>query len=258
MTIPYKKEKAVRLREFYNSQYQLITILPSWAYCAAASYIGQELDDVVFSRYKDILVDPELFLSTLNSWFKLHTQEFDDIYKALLQQYDPLSNYDMIEKEGAVSLEGEKTSTAKRYGAEKTTQTIPDTKNSRYTSTFDNAAEGRLEAYTNQEILAGSAPTLDGHNAQITQTEQQDDTQGRRGSELKESYAGDVSITAPDETTLEGDKGSMRQLTRSGNIGVTTSQQMLQSELDLRVNQSFIDIFCKMFARDMTLGVWDI
>ena len=258
MAIPYKKEKAVRLREFYNSQYQLITILPSWASCAAASYIGQELDDVVFSRYKDILVDPELFLSTLNSWFKLHVQEFDDIYAALLQQYDPLSNYDMIEKEGAVSLEGEKTSTAKRYGSEKTTQTIPDTKNARYTTTFDNAAEGRLEAYTNQEILEGSAPSLDGYNAQITQTEQQDDTEGRRGSELKESYAGDVTITAPDETTLEGDKGSMRQLTRSGNIGVTTSQQMLQSELDLRVNQSFIDIFCKMFARDMTLGVWDL
>ncbi len=257
MAIPYKKEKAVRLREFYNNSYQLITILPSWAYCAAASYIGQELDDVVFSRYKDILVDPELFLSTLNSWFKLHIQEFDDIYEALLQEYDPLSNYDMIEKEGAVSLEGEKTVAAKRYGAEKTTQTIPDTKNSRYTTTFDNAAEGRLEAYTNQEILAGSAPTLDGHNAQITQTEQQDDTQGRRGSELKESYAGNVTIEAP-ESELEGDKGSMRELTRSGNIGVTTSQQMLQSELDLRVNQSFIDIFCKMFARDMTLGVWDI
>ena len=256
MAIPYKKEKAVRLREFYNSSYQLITILPSWAYCAAASYIGQELDDVVFSRYKDILVDPELFLSTLNSWFKLHIQEFDDIYEALLQQYDPLSNYDMIEKEGAVSLEGEKTSTAKRYGTEKTTQTIPDTKNSRYTTTFDNAAEGRLEAYTNQEILDGSAPTLEGYNAQITQTEQQDDTQGRRGSELKESYAGNVTIEAP-ESELEGDKGSMRELTRKGNIGVTT-QQMLQSELDLRVNQSFIDIFCKMFARDMTLGVWDI
>lgn len=258
MAVPYKKEKAVRLREFYNSEYQLITILPSWAYCAAASYIGQELDDIVFSRYKDILVDPELFLSTLNSWFKLHVQEFDDIYKALMQQYDPLSNYDMIEKEGAVSLEGEKTTAAKRYGSEKTIQTIPDTKSSRFTTTFDNAAEGRLEAYTNQEILPGSAPTLDGHNAQITQTEQQDDTQGRRGSELTESFAGDVSITAPDESTLEGDKGSMRQLTRKGNIGVTTSQQMLQSELDLRVNQSFIDIFCKMFARDMTLGVYDI
>lgn len=257
MAIPYKKEKAVRLREFYNSQYQLITILPSWAYCAAASYIGQELDDVVFSRYKDILVDPELFLSTLNSWFKLHTQEFDDIYKALLQQYDPLSNYDMIEKEGAVSLEGEKTSTAKRYGSEKTTQTVPDTKASRYTTTFDNAAEGRLEAYTQQEILDGSAPTLEGYNAQITQTEQIEDSDHRRGAELKEHYAGNVTIEAP-ESELEGDKGSMRELTRKGNIGVTTSQQMLQSELDLRVNQSFIDIFCKMFARDMTLGVWDI
>lgn len=37
------------------------------------------------------------------------------------------------------------------------------------------------------------------------------------------------------ETTSEGNADdNTRQLTRSGNIGVTTSQQMLQSELDLR------------------------
>lgn len=37
------------------------------------------------------------------------------------------------------------------------------------------------------------------------------------------------------ETTTSGDfDDNHRQLTRSGNIGVTTSQQMLQSEIDLR------------------------
>ena len=37
------------------------------------------------------------------------------------------------------------------------------------------------------------------------------------------------------ETTSEGNADdNKRELTRSGNIGVTTSQQMLQSELDLR------------------------
>lgn len=255
MPIPYRKQKPVRLREMFNSDYQLITILPAYSESIMSAHYFQDLDDVIFARYKDILVDPERYLATLNSWFYDHIRDFDNIYKALVQEYDPLSNYDMIEKEGSVSKEGEKVSESKRYGSEKTTQTIPDTKDSRYTTTYDQATLGRLDSYNVTEIQ--SAPQLEGHNAQITVSEQLPDIAGKQGSELTEKFKGDVSITAP-ESTLEGDRGSERELTRKGNIGVTTSQQMLQSEVELRVKHSFIDIFCKMFARDMTLGVWDL
>ena len=37
--------------------------------------------------------------------------------------------------------------------------------------------------------------------------------------------------------------------TVSGNIGVTTSQQMLQSEIDLRLRNNFFFFFCEEFAR---------
>lgn len=257
MTVPFKKEKPVRLREFFNSQYQLITIMPSWQLTTVSTYFGQELDDIVFTRYKDILVDPELYLSTLDSWIRTHSLEFDKLYAALIKEYDPLSNYDMIEKEGTGFKEGEKTSTAKRYGVEQSTQTVPDMKTSRYTTTFDNAAEGRLEAYNVQEVVDGTAPQYDNHNAQITRTEQLPDSQNKQGTELTESYEGNVSIDTP-TGEITADRGQERELTRSGNIGVTTSQQMLDSEIQLRVNYSFIDIFCKMFARDMTIGVYDI
>lgn len=257
MAIPYRREKEVRLREMFSSDYQLITVLPSWQLTAASTYIGQELDDVLFSRYKDILIDPERYMSSLDSWVLSKKTELDSIYAALVKKYDPLSNYDMIEKEGSVSLEGEKTSTAKKYGTEQTSQTIPDTKSSRYTTSYDNAAEGRLEAYNTSEILPGTAPTLEGHNAQLTSVEQKDDSQGRRGTELIEKFSGDVIIQAP-ESELEGDKGSQRELTRKGNIGVTTSQQMLESELQLRIKYSFINIFCDMFSKEMTIGVYEL
>ena len=255
MPIPYRKQKPVRLREMFNSDYQLFTILPNWTDSVIAAHYDQDLDDIIFARYKDILIDPERYLSTLNSWYVSHIRDFDKIYLALRQEYDPLSNYDMIEKEGSISKEGEKISEAKRYGSDRTTQTIPDTKNSRFTTTYDNTT-GRLDAYNVEEIQQGTAPTLDGYNAQITEVSQQADDQGKQGSELTEKYKGDVSIEAP-ESTLEGDKGSERELTRKGNIGVTT-QQMLQSEVELRVKYSFINIFCKMFAEEMTLGVWDM
>lgn len=255
MSVPFKKETPVRLREMFNSEYKLITILPSWSSFEYHEAVEAELDDIIFARYKDTLVDPERYLSTLNSWLLQHIPELEDIYAALQKEYDPLSNYDMIEKEGEISKEGEKVSEAKRYGADKTTQTIPDTKTSRYSTTYDNASEGRLDSYNVQEVQ--EAPTLDGYNAQITAVTQEADSQGRQGSQLTEKYNGDVTIAAPD-STLEGDRGSQRELTRKGNIGVTTSQQMLESEISLRSRFNWINIFCEMFSKEMTIGVIDL
>lgn len=258
MAIPYKREKEVRLREMFSSEYQLITILPAWGSFQYHDNIGQELDDIVFARCKDLLIDPERYLSTLNSWFLMHIKDFEKIYDTMvLSEYDPLSNYDMKEYEGIINKEGEKTSSAKRYGTEKTTQTVPDMKNSRYTTTFDNAAEGRLEAYNVQEVVAGSAPTLDNHNAQIIETQQLADDQSRQGTELTESYKGGVNIST-EIMTGTGDRGEERALSRSGNIGVTTSQQMAESEVMLRTKYSFINYFCDLFAKEMTIGVYEL
>lgn len=255
MAVPYKREKEVRLREMFSSEYKLITILPSWSTFAYHEAIDDYIDDIVFARYKDILIDPERYMSSLDAWLQSHLIDFERAYEALVKEYDPLSNYDMIEREGEISKEGERVSAAKRYGTERTTTTIPETKSSRYTTTYDSAAEGRLDAYNTETIT--DAPTLDGHKAQVTQTEQIPDSSQRQGAEVTESYKGGVEISAP-ETELTGDRGSQRELTRTGNIGVTTSQQMLQSEIDLRVKYSFANFFCDLFAREMTIGVWEL
>lgn len=247
--------KETKLREMFNNRYKLITDLPSWRSFEYHDNVEDYIDDILFARYKDILIDSERFMVTLDSWFIANLDTFTHVYESLLSEYDPLSNYDMIEKEGQISKEGERISSAKRYGTEKTTSTIPETRTNRYTTTYDSAADSRLESYSTDTVT--DAPTLDGHRAQVTQTEQLPDAQSRQGAEVTESYTGGVEISAP-ESELEGDKGSQRELTRKGNIGVTTSQQMLQSEIDLRVNYRFINIFCDMFAREMTIGVWEI
>lgn len=41
-----------------------------------------------------------------------------------------------------------------------------------------------------------------------------------------------------------------------GNIGVTTNQQMLESELNLRKNNTFCQIVTDMFIRELTIGVY--
>ena len=266
----HSRQKEVRLREMFNSNYKLITVLPAWSLFAYHIYVEEGLDDIIFARYKDILVDPERYLVTLNSWLMSHMDDLCRVYETLTADYDPLSNYDMIEKEGSIDKEGVKTteagntSTSVLYGQEKVTQTIPATRSDRYTTTYDSAAEGRLESYTENSIT--EAPTLDGHNAQITVTEQVAETVGeeqKRGREIEnaasstEQYEGGVTIQAP-VSELEGDRGHARELTRKGNIGVMTTQSMALEELSLRAKYSFVNWFCDIFAREMTIGVWDI
>lgn len=41
-----------------------------------------------------------------------------------------------------------------------------------------------------------------------------------------------------------------------GNIGVTTSQQMMQDEIDLSKAYNFLDEVCKLYADRILIGVW--
>lgn len=68
----------------------------------------------------------------------------------------------------------------------------------------------------------------------------------------------DVEVTGSKDTNFtdvkETETGS-RKLTRSGNIGVTTSQQMLQSEIELR-KFNFIDMILKDVDSVMCLHIY--
>ena len=56
-------------------------------------------------------------------------------------------------------------------------------------------------------------------------------------------------------TTPAGNATQVGKLTRSGNIGVTTSQQMLEQELEIR-KHNLIDEFMKEVAKVCLLSEW--
>lgn len=41
-----------------------------------------------------------------------------------------------------------------------------------------------------------------------------------------------------------------------GNIGVTTSQRMMQAEINLTKAYNFLDAVCKLYADRLLIGVW--
>ena len=62
------------------------------------------------------------------------------------------------------------------------------------------------------------------------------------------------TVQNPEEKIFTVD--TARDLTRTGNIGVTTSQQMLEAELVLRMKYSLMQIILDAFRQDICVAVW--
>lgn len=164
------------------------------------------------------------------------------IYKAT---YNPLSNYDMTEsstdtRTPALSSTSSSSSTASSESSVGQTKIVTDTPDNyletstRSVNTYDNA--GLRTESQNTNAISGSR----------TQTE---------------AYSGDPNTTtttgtATTTTTTTGTDTNQHYATRSGNIGVTTSQQMATAELELADKMTVFDTIKKDIAAKLFVGTW--
>lgn len=144
------------------------------------------------------------------SIFSIFSVKWQKLYATLSLEYKPLENYDMQE-------------------TEKTTGNIENT----------DSVNGTINTSVNNEQNSSSNKTssLYGFNS-VTDVNSD-----------KDNVTDDSTITETGETKEVREKTNMnnsiedRTLTRHGNIGVTTSQQMLQSEIQLWQWTFFNDVF---------------
>lgn len=134
---------------------------------------------------------------------------------AYCASYKPLENYNMTELAGGSSLTSGVTSSS---GTHKTTGKV---------APFDSTEFKNESEVTNEQTANASSGFSEANK----------------------------SLTFDDLTTPQGNSTSVSKLTRSGNIGVTTSQQMLESELNLR-DKGFIKKFLKECAKVSLLSEW--
>lgn len=83
---------------------------------------------------------------------------------------------------------------------------------------------------------------------------------GFNSAEAVPSDTSTATLTGGRKTTEKGSdtttKNSSHELSRSGNIGVTTSQQMLQSEIDLRRNAIYLDMIYRDIDKILTIPIY--
>lgn len=169
----------------------------------------------------------EWLRDTFLSWLVRSNNNIARQIEALAAAYDPISNYDLTEQAADGTKVSKTTTTATPSGtmSVSSAHTGTDTTSDDIYG-FDSAAGVHADK---SELAHGETITdTTSFNAYKTETETES--------------AHDRSITTPDGSTLSGlDTGSEHYLRRFGNIGVTTSAQMITGELELRVHDIAIE-----------------
>lgn len=146
---------------------------------------------------------------------KSHKYEYDKLVDTLSLEYNPIENYSMVEK-----------------GTDTRTPNITQTNKGKNTNTVGldtSITTGKTTFDKSDSFINDSKTTNTGTNT---------DTQ-------------DIDTTV----TMAGNEKTVHEFTRSGNIGVTTSQQMIQSERELAMF-SVVDMFVKGIADIILIGVY--
>ena len=146
---------------------------------------------------------------------KSHKYEYDKLVDTLSLEYNPIENYSMVEK-----------------GTDTRTPNITQTNKGTNTNTagVDTAITTGKTTFDKSDSFINDTKT--------TNTGTNTDTQ-------------DIDTTV----TTAGNEKTEHELTRSGNIGVTTSQQMIESERKLAMF-SVVDLFVKAVADIILIGVY--
>lgn len=191
---------------------------PGWYFLTGSYYNSDTNKMVELATTKEEAA--ARFYSAFTLWLDDRLEAFQRMQSALDIEYSPLENYDRIET-GTIKDDMHKGSKSTR------------TPNLTNTMTPNTTQTDETEAY-------GYDSTVASDTAKNTSTLTGSTTSNQTGSET-------TSIEDISATVFDNNLKTLNTRTH-GNIGVTTSQQMLQSEIDLRRKFALVDMIIEEFV----------
>ena len=208
-------------------------------------------------EYESLYADPNFIKSSIAVWSDKWYHTISRWLRAITEEYDPLHNYDRTEEE-IRTPDITKTRTADIKN-ERTTNLSDnrsiDLSSKRETDLTDTAGGKITEENT---VSAYDSSSYQPDSKKITTPE---NTLTTKGSEDEKNTGTDnIKHTGTDTnketgTDINTEKGSEKWNRRAfGNIGVTTSQQMLESELKISV-WSLYDSIARLFLSEYVIPI---
>lgn len=209
--------------------------------------------------------DKEEFYHAWAGWFQqpIIMNSIGKVYSSLTEAYNPLDNYNMREEEKI-----HRDTTDNRSDTHNDGHTIDysgsdiNVRSGQQSESDTRGTTNRKNAYNPSSSQESLIPidTVNRNDGSVTTT--YNDITDKLTKGTRDSYNGNFHGQISDVE----EENSDRTLTRSGNIGVTTSQQMIQSELELRkvdlynyFVQPFLDNYSFYTAEDggMVYEPWE-
>lgn len=171
-----------------------------------------------------------------NVIYKINATNWNKEWATLSAEYNPIENYSMTEMmtDDETVVEYGKTSTRTDNLSHTKTGTEQDAPD------LENVSESDVHGFNSTDGVPTEKQTTTSTGTQTTTYNTTDADTG----------------TVTDRETGSDTHTRNYSLTRSGNIGVTTSQQMLQSERDLWVWNYFINVVFPAINRVLTLSIY--
>lgn len=187
-------------------------------------------DDGTWSYFNPV----QSFLGAWTEYMAFNDINFAKMWQAYIKEYNPIENYNKLETHtgGKTWVEGGtdfETNTASTTDTPGVTTTVTDTPDNFTTTTSGTTYTSGNFNNIQKQVQSGSTSNVTSHEGfdTVASSGRTDRGYNKTGSE---TYNNDVTNV-------------------SGNIGVTTSQQMIQSELDLR-KLNLLDYIVKGFAHE--------
>ena len=183
--------------------------------------------------------EPETMKQVISIWFRSHSWNIERLINLIKTAYSPLENYDRHE-----NLSRQKDNT--NSNTETRTENRTENRTQNYTESAEvltNEETERTVAAFNTSEYSPADKTL--HDAKTT-TETEGSTTG----------ADTGSTTGNTSGSETGNEVETAVNYVHGNIGVTTSQQMFLSEVDLLNGFNVYQFIAEMFSKDLMLSIW--
>ena len=242
--------------------------------------------DTLYSDVSTLLTTLKTDIATL---FDSRKYTWGKLYETTLLEYNPIENYSMTERENATmeatSVQGAQTNTdtndygpisvakSEILGAQTNTETATMGEQAKLTtmnigeqvtegSTINETAPYSSEGYQSDtksidSVTSGAkSDSTQEHNDAYTNTNEQ--TFGAKDNTYTTTTDGRKDILKKEigGKTDSNNSTNNRELTRSGNIGVTTSQQMLESERQVAMF-NFVQIVAHEVVRLISSDMYD-
>ena len=187
----------------------------------------------------EVIYPDAIFMQAMiGRWSAKELPIWERLYKTTLLEYNPIENYDRME-EWTEAEDTKKNTEADATGTSKT-----DTDG---TSTRESNTDGVIN---DQKYVSAY------NEVEFTPTERDNNTQNEKNnSEQKDVGTVSVKTSAENTTDETGNRNLLRKGRAHGNIGVTTSQQMIEAEREVAL-YNIIDVIITSFKNRLCLQVY--